>query len=244
MGNLSNIKYHSHKRNTDSEWMDDPKLDKATLQHAVDDINTVNTLLGGFKFTLQSVKKELLKYPNQTLTIVDAGCGDGEMLRYLEKHLDDKNLRFLGLDFATHSIVKARSMSLGLSRLSFSVSDILKIDPNTIPCDVLISSLTMHHFDDDEIVAFLSKFREITTKTIIINDLHRHRLAFLFFKYLSPIFIKHDISKHDGLISIASGFKVRDFKKYAAAIGSISDRWTWKWSFRFIWIIPIDERKN
>jgi hypothetical protein len=102
----------------------------------------------------------------------------------------------------------------------------------------------MHHFDDAEIVSFLSKFKQITTKSIIINDLHRHRIAFLFFKYISPIFIKHEISKHDGLISIASGFKGRDFKKYAAAIGTKNDRWTWKWSFRFIWIIPIDERKN
>jgi SAM-dependent methyltransferase len=244
MGNLSDIKYASHKRNTDSEWMDDPELDKKTLQHAVDDINTVNSLLGGFKFMLRAVKKEISKYPNQKLTIVDAGCGDGEMLRYLEKQLDHKNISFLGLDFAAYSILKARDMSVGLSRLSFRESDILKIDPKEIPCDILISSLTLHHFDDEEIVNFLSKFIEITTKSIIINDLHRHRLAFLFFKYLSPIFIKHDISKHDGLISIASGFKVKDFKKYAAAIGTTSDRWTWKWSFRFIWIIPIDERKN
>lgn len=244
MGNLSNIKYDSHKRNNDPEWMDDPKLDEVTLQNAVDDINTVNNLLGGFKFMLQAVKKEVSKYPDQALVIVDAGCGDGEMLRYLEAHLNRENISFLGLDFAARSIEKARHKSKGLSRLSFRESDILQINPAELQCDILISSLTMHHFDDEEIVSFLSKFKEITTKCIIINDLHRHRIAFLFFKYISPIFIKHEISKHDGLISIASGFKGRDFKKYAAAIGITNDRWTWKWSFRFIWIIPIDERKN
>jgi SAM-dependent methyltransferase len=244
MGNLSNIKYDSHKRNNDPEWMDDPKLDEVTLQNAVDDINTVNNLLGGFKFMLQAVKKEVSKYPDQALVIVDAGCGDGEMLRYLEAHLNRENISFLGLDFAARSIDKARHKSKGLSRLSFRESDILQINPAELQCDILISSLTMHHFDDEEIVSFLSKFKEITTKCIIINDLHRHRIAFLFFKYISPIFIKHEISKHDGLISIASGFKGRDFKKYAAAIGITNDRWTWKWSFRFIWIIPIDERKN
>jgi SAM-dependent methyltransferase len=244
MGNLSNIKYVSDARNTDPEWMDDPALDEVTLQNAVDDINIVNKLLGGFKFMLDAVEKEIAKYPNQELTIVDAGCGDGEMLRYLEKHLKNEKLSFLGLDFAARSIEKARSKSEGLSRLRFRESDILKINPSELKCDILISCLTMHHFSDKEIVEFLTKFRELTTKSIIINDLHRHRLAFLFFKYLSPIFIKHEISKHDGLISIASGFKVSDFKKYAAAMGITNDRWTWKWSFRFIWMIPIDERKN
>ncbi|MFT6799935.1 MAG: 2-polyprenyl-3-methyl-5-hydroxy-6-metoxy-1,4-benzoquinol methylase [Nonlabens sp.] len=244
MGNLSSITYESHRRNTDPEWMDDPKLDEVTLQHAVDDINTVNNLLGGFKFMLQAVKKEVSKHPDQALVIVDAGCGDGEMLRYLEAHLIREDISFLGLDFAARSIEKACDKSKGLSRLSFRERDILQINPSELQCDILISSLTMHHFDDAEIVSFLSKFKQITTKSIIINDLHRHRIAFLFFKYISPIFIKHEISKHDGLISIASGFKGRDFKKYAAAIGTKNDRWTWKWSFRFIWIIPIDERKN
>lgn len=239
MGNLSNIKYRSNHRNTDPEWMDDPNLDQVTLQHAVDDINTVNRLLHGFHFTLKAVKKELQKHPNKALTIVDAGCGDGEMLRYLEKNLKQENVSFLGLDFAARSIEKARLKSKGLLRLRFRESDILKIHPADLKCDILISSLTMHHFNDSEIVTFLTKFKEITSKTIIINDLHRHRLAFLFFKYLSPIFIKHEISKHDGLISIASGFKARDFKKYATAIGTNNDRWTWKWSFRFIWIIPV-----
>ncbi|PPK95521.1 methyltransferase family protein [Nonlabens xylanidelens] len=239
MGNLSNIKYRPNHRNTDPEWMDDPNLDQVTLQHAVDDINTVNRLLNGFNFTLKAIKKELQKYPNKALTIVDAGCGDGEMLRFLEKNLKQENISFLGLDFAARSIEKARLKSEGLSRLRFRESDILKINPSDLKCDILISSLTMHHFDDNEIVTFLTKFKEITSKSIIINDLHRHKLAFLFFKYLSPIFIRHEISKHDGLISIASGFKVRDFKKYAKAIGVKNDRLTWKWSFRYIWIILV-----
>lgn len=244
MGNLFNIQYHSHKRNTQPELMDDPALDLSILQRAVDDINHVNRVLGGFKFTLNAIKKELENYLDQPITIVDAGCGDGEMLRYLDDHLDHSQLTFIGLDFAAGSIEKAIIKSKGRSRLRFRESDILQLDPTSIQCDILISSLTMHHFNDEEIINFLVKFKEITTKCIIINDLHRHRLPFLFFKYFSALILKHEISRHDGLISIASGFKPRDFKKYALAARIKNDRWTWKWSFRFIWIIRIDECKN
>lgn len=234
--------YSSQQRNTDPELMDDPNLDEVILQHAVDDINTVNKLLQGFKFTLNAVQQVMTQFPDQPLVIADAGCGDGEMLRYLERNLPDPRLRFLGWDIAPKSIKKARLKSEGLSRISFRESDILKTPVAELQCDILLSTLTMHHFSDPQIVEFLIKYRAITSKMIIINDLHRHRLAFLFFKYLSPIFIRHEISKHDGLISIASGFKKSDFKAYAKAAGIHNDLLQWKWSFRYIWMIPTYER--
>lgn len=224
--------------------MDDPALDPKILDAAVADINKVNRLLGGFHFTLGAVKKELQRMQQPEITIVDAGCGDGAILRYLATRITDPRVVFLGLDFSARSIENARKASRGLERLRFRESDILTINPTSINCDILISSLTMHHFSDEEIVNWLAKFKQITTTSIIINDLHRHRLAYLLFKYLGPLLVKHKISRHDGLISIASGFKRADFKKYARAIGCSSDRLEWKWSFRYLWTIHIDACKN
>lgn len=220
--------------------MDDPELDPDTLQLAVNDINTINTVLGGFRFTLNEVRKVVAQFPNEDLVICDAGCGDGEMLRYLNRHIKDDRVTFLGVDFSANSIQRGREMSEGLNRVRFRESDILK-DQN-LKCDILISSLTMHHFSDHEIINLLKKFKHIATKYIIINDLHRHRVAYTFFKLLSPIFIRNKISRHDGLISIASGFKRSDFEKYARAAGVKNDQVKWKWSFRYLWIIPTYER--
>lgn len=233
--------YKSTERNCQPEWMDDPAIDAVTLQNAVDEINKLNALLGGFKFTLNAVKKLIHKYPDKPLTIVDAGCGDGEMLRYLEKHLKSEQLTFIGLDLSAQSILKAREKSKGRSRISFVQHDILNLNAQSFSCDILTSTLTMHHFNDKEIVTFLKKFIEITSIALVINDLHRNRLAYMFFKFFSPIFIEHKIAKNDGLISIAAAFKRSDFKKYANAIGIKNDLVNWKWSFRFIWIIPANE---
>ncbi|EAS19744.1 hypothetical protein BBFL7_00290 [Flavobacteria bacterium BBFL7] len=236
--------YKDQERNTDPEWMDDPNLDEQTLQNAVNDINRINKWLGGFKFTLKAVQKELKKINKSTITIVDAGCGDGEMLRYLSNHLNDSRVEFLGLDFSTNSIQKGIEKSKGYDNIRFRESDILKINATDINCDILISTLTMHHFNDTEIINFLKKFKEITTHTIIINDLHRSRVAFILFQLVCLIFIRNEISKHDGLISIASGFKRANFKRYAQLIPFKNDSIQWKWSFRFIWLIPVYECKN
>lgn len=236
--------YIDHKRNSDPEWMDDPNLDEQTLQNAVDDINKINKWLGGFHFTLQAIQKELKKINKSTITIVDAGCGDGEMLRYLSSHIGDSRVQFLGLDFSANSINKGRLKSMEFKDIRFRESDILQINASDIECDILISTLTMHHFSDSEIINFLKKFKEITTHSIIINDLHRSRIAFILFQLVCLIFIRNEISKHDGLISIASGFKRADFKRYAQLIPFINDSIQWKWSFRFIWLIPVYECKN
>ncbi len=233
--------YHKQYRNCQPEWMDDPHIDPHVLQNAVDDITKLNHLLGGFTFTLQAIHKIIARHPNKPLTIVDAGCGDGAMLRYLEKHIAGDHVTFIGIDLSAQSIAAARAKSAGLSRVRFRVSDILTIDTTTFSCDILTSTLTMHHFLDDQIVTFLQKFKQMASKAIIINDLHRSWVAYTFFKYFSPIFIKHEISRHDGLISIAAGFKKADFKRYSKAIGVHNDLILWKWSFRYIWIIPTHE---
>lgn len=229
--------YKDSHRNTQPELMDDPNINPEVLDRAVEDINRVNTLLGGFKFTLNEVKKHL--NTDQPLRIVDFGCGDGAMLRYLAKHLPQSNLEFIGIDLSPRSIVQAIEKSSDDERLRFRESDITTIHPDQLQADILITTLTLHHFSDDQIVKLLKKFKEITTTVIIINDLHRNKLAFLFFKWFSPIFRMHEISIHDGLISIASGFKATDFKTYASKAGITNHSLKWKWSYRYIWTINI-----
>ncbi|WP_124980435.1 methyltransferase domain-containing protein [Nonlabens xiamenensis] len=238
------MSYRKDLRSKEEEWMDHPGINPRELQAAVDDINTINSLLQGFKFTLNAVKELLAQYPKVPLHIVDVGCGDGAMLRYLHQHLDDERLSFTGLDIAAASIEQARRMSPRDARLRFRESDIHQLREEHLGCDIMISSLTMHHFDEEQILSFLAQFKRLTSKAIIINDLHRHAVAYYLFKYLSPIFIRNEISRHDGLVSIASGFKKADFKRYADFLNCTTDRLTWKWSFRYIWIIPIDGCKD
>lgn len=229
--------YNDKHRNTDPELMDDPTIDPLILDQAVADINKVNTLLGGFKFTLNEVKQYI--HGDDLLRIVDFGCGDGAMLRYLACHLPQSNLEFIGIDLSPRSIAQAIEKSKDDKRLSFRESDITTIHPDDLQADILITTLTLHHFSDDQIVGLLKTFKKLTSTAIIINDLHRNRLAFQFFKWFSPIFRLHKISIHDGLISIASGFKSADFKQYAQEAGISNDRLKWKWSFRYIWTITI-----
>lgn len=224
--------------------MDDPHLDHATLDSAVSDINKCNRYLGGFKFTKQAVLNIISKDPNKQWKIIDLGCSDGSMLRYLKDQLPEYDLDLLGLDLSARSIENASVKSDGYEGIRFRESDIFKTPLPELKCDILLVTLTLHHFPEREMIRFLERFLQMASVAVIVNDLHRSPIAYGFFKLFSPIFIGNEISIHDGLISIASGFRRADFKRYARTLGIKNDRLEWKWSFRYIWILPIDERKN
>jgi 2-polyprenyl-3-methyl-5-hydroxy-6-metoxy-1,4-benzoquinol methylase len=64
------------------EIMDDFLLEGEELREALDKIAKINQLLGGNKLTIEGLKKILPKSDtNVEITIVDVGCGNGDMLR-------------------------------------------------------------------------------------------------------------------------------------------------------------------
>ncbi|MEQ3655942.1 MAG: methyltransferase domain-containing protein [Dokdonia sp.] len=222
------------------ERMDDPALAQEELALALADIAKVNTLLGGYHITLDGIKKLMQTKPDKTdWTIVDVGCGDGQVLRYLAKALASyqDHFRFVGVDINPKSIAMARHKSDGLSHVSFEVLDILQITNDQLKADILVCNLTMHHFDDTQIVTFLKVFYQLAGVGVVINDLERSPVAYQLFRLFSRIFMKSDIARYDGKISIARGFKREELHQFASLANFKNYSIRWKWAFRFLWVI-------
>lgn len=228
------IGFHKDKRNTEREWMDDPATSPQDLAYAVRDINKVNGLLGGYAFTYRAVLKLLKQRPiNSRTTIVDMGCSDGDILRWLAARLPEENLRFIGIDVAEKSIIAARDRTQD-SRISYQVLDIHDATPAVLDCDILLCTLTLHHFDDREVVRLLRSFVRIAGTAVVINDLHRHIVAYRLFQGLSRLLSFAPISIHDGLVSIASGFTRSGLKIFLQKADITRYEISWKWSFRYL----------
>jgi len=101
--------------------------------------------------------------------------------------------------------------------------------------DVLLATLFLHHFNKDELVRFLSKSLTNAKLGIVVNDLHRHKLAYFLFLALS-VFIKNRMVVEDGLTSISRAFKRKDLENISRKI-NVKPQISWKWAFRFQWII-------
>src|SRR6478752_2589264 len=92
---------NTQHRTNNPEIMDDFELEGEVLEKALDKIAQINQLLGGNQLTMKGVEKLLQKVSSARLiTIVDVGCGNGDMLRKLADFGNryDLNLELIGVD--------------------------------------------------------------------------------------------------------------------------------------------------
>ncbi|ARS41173.1 methyltransferase [Sphingobacteriaceae bacterium GW460-11-11-14-LB5] len=227
-------------RSTAPEIMDDFAMEGEVLRDALDKIASINQLLGGNKVTLDGVKTLINGKPlDQVIRITDIGCGNGDMLRTLADYANKQGLHFIlkGIDANKFTISHAQSLSENYPNITYACSDIFDDLSKTEPCDIMLCTLTLHHFKDEEIIDLLENFKRSAAIGIVINDLQRSAVAYYLFKALCYVFRLNDMSREDGLISILRGFKSADLLKYSKQLNLKSSSIKWKWAFRYQWII-------
>jgi SAM-dependent methyltransferase len=222
------------------ESMDDFSLDNEGLIIALDDIAKINQLLGGNAVSLDGVKK-LIKNrpPNQTITIMDFGCGNGDMLRMLANYGKSKNLNFnlIGIDANAAAIKHAEKCSEKFDNISYLAQDIFLVDFSKYNIDIALITLTLHHFKDEEILDLMKVIFNLVKNGIIVNDLQRSKIAYRLFQTIIFVFRLEKMTANDGLVSILRGFKRPDLERFSKKLGFIKYSISWKWAFRFQWII-------
>ncbi|WP_316845679.1 methyltransferase domain-containing protein [Pedobacter psychrodurus] len=227
-------------RSTAPEIMDDFAMEGEILRDALDKIASINQLLGGNKVTLDGIKSLIDSKPKQeVIRITDIGCGNGDMLRTLADYAKSQGLHFIlkGIDANSFTIKHAESLSTSYPNISYSCSDIFQDLNKDEPCDIMLCTLTLHHFKDEEIIDLLENIKKSAKMGIVINDLQRSALAYRLFQALCYVFRLNDMSREDGLVSILRGFKRADLIKYSKQLNLKSGSIKWKWAFRYQWII-------
>jgi len=228
-------------RSDAEEIMDDFALEGNVLSEALDKIAGINRFLGGNKITIEGLAW-LLKRSQQTseISILDVGCGNGDMLRTLADYGAKKGLKFklVGMDANAFTIDYARKLSTDYNNIQYVCADIFNELKQARKYDVILCTLTLHHFKDDEILSLLTGFRKQASMGIVINDLHRSKLAYYLFIAVCKVFKLNAMSKADGLVSILRGFKMNEMRNYADELNIENYILRWRWAFRYQWIIP------
>ncbi len=225
-------------RSSEKEIMDDFDMTGELLIKTLDQIAKINTLLGGNALTLDGVKKLIKQQSKDTIiTIVDLGCGNGDMLRSIAKYGRKYNYNFqlIGIDANGCTLEYAKKLSEKYPEIQYVKQDIMSDEFRKSSYDIVLSTLFLHHFSDRDIETMLTMLEKQTKIGVIINDLHRHKLAYYLFKMIT-VFISNRMVKNDGLISILRGFKKHELSQFAAKLKGKSNI-TWKWAFRYQWII-------
>jgi len=229
----------STKYRTDKEeLMDDFSIGGDLLRDTLDKLENINRWLGGNLMTVKALKKVLKNHPKeQELTIADIGCGHGDILRDVAKfgRKNGYKMKLIGMDANPTAIAYANELSTEFSELSFKTEDIFSEEFKNRKFDVVLATLFLHHFKEEQLVSFLENTLKQTKIAVVVNDLHRHKLAYYLFMLLS-VFIKNNMIIEDGLTSVLRGFKRNDLVRISKKL-KVKSQVSWKWAFRFQWIL-------
>ena len=228
-------------RSSEIEIMDDFTMEGILIRDTLDKIEIINRFLGGNTVTIKGLKNLIKNQSkNKTITIVDLGCGNGDILRDVAKFGRKNNYSFklIGIDANLAAINYAKELSKEYSELSFKTIDILSEDFKKESYDIVLCTLFLHHFKNEELISFLKTTIEKATIGVVVNDLHRHKLAYYLFKLIG-FFIKNKMVRQDGLTSVLRAFKRKDLENIAKEI-KVHFSIQWKWAFRYLWILKKD----
>ncbi|SNS95252.1 Methyltransferase domain-containing protein [Ekhidna lutea] len=222
------LKYRSDQ----FEIMDDLTVSGEVVNQTLRELNTINKRLGGNKISVSAFKK-LAKSNN--IILADLGCGGGDIMEEMASWSRKKGLKasFLGIDANPHIVEYAQENTSRYPEISYRAINIFSDEFKELKFDIIHCCLFIHHFTTDELIDLFKQFKKQARIGVIINDLHRHPLAYWSISLLTSLFSKSIMVKNDAAISVSRGFKKEELLHILREAGINEFQLIWKWAFRW-----------
>lgn len=218
------------------EKMDQPDVAPEQTRQALRELEVINKRLGGYHVILNAFQK--FKWNSQQVSIVDLGCGGGDMLRAISRWAEknNKRVKLTGVDWNPVMTKFAKKNSAKYPEIDFKTMNVFDDELIKLKADITMNSLFCHHFDNAELVQLIKRMYQLASRAVIINDLHRHWFAYYSIKALTALFSKTCLVKYDGPLSVARSLTKKEWENILAAAGikSYSLKWMWAWRWQII----------
>jgi ubiquinone/menaquinone biosynthesis C-methylase UbiE len=191
------------QRSEQSELMDDLKRPDREFDQAYRELEVINRRLGG----IRAIERVL---PDRSgllmLDVAAGGCDVSEaLLKKREARIVTLDINPKGFRFARRSWpVIGNAMDLPFPDRTF---------------DVVMASLFFHHLSNDQCVQALANMWRVSQKLVIVNDLHRHPVAYFSIRMLTQQFSQSPMVRHDGPVSVLRAFKPHELLQFAKRAG-------------------------
>jgi SAM-dependent methyltransferase len=228
-------------RATDPELLDQPDVSRSDLYLNLAELDSINRILGGHKTTIAGLR-HFLKGANRPISVLDIGCGGGDTLLAVYQWGREENITFYlyGVDLLPDAIAYARETLQGVPRKKLWAQDFHQLPDVADQYDVVISSLFCHHLYGEELRALLRKMLTLSRLGILINDLHRHPLAYYSIRMLTALFSRSHLVRNDAALSVRKGFRRDEWEELLCELGWGAYNVEWQWAFRHL--ITVDKQ--
>ncbi len=224
------------QRSTAPEYMDDASAVGDDVLAALTEIAYVNRFLGGARTTRHALRRCVGPQPGQSLSLLDLGTGAADIpiaiVRWARARALD--VRIDAVDFNPAICALARDNVAAYPEITIHEADVLALPFAPESFDYAHCAMFLHHFPQAEAAHIFRIMYRFCRKGFIVNDLHRHRMAFYAITCLARLLSRSPMFQHDAPVSVLRGFRRQDFAELAR--WSDIDNLTIKrlWPFRFM----------
>ncbi len=240
---------HAHHQATDlsrrqrrPEIMDAPDLPAARLAETLKGLRRVNAVTQSSRLMWPDLVTAAKRNPGQRLRVLDVACGGGDVLITLWHWCAKASLdvELAGCDASDEAVAYAREAAgRAGARVTFFE---LKVARDALPdgYHMIMSTLFLHHLDEDDAVAFLREAAAKTRDRLVIQDIVRSRLSYWFARVGTRLLLLNDICRLDGRTSVEGAFTRKEAAQLAKAAGLHDAEVVPRFPFRYLirWVKP------
>lgn len=220
--------------------MDDFSVRDERLQAALRDLAWINRWLGGHAAPTPVLLPLLHRYDR--LRVLDLATGGADYPAFLVRLGARHGCRVevTGLDANPATVDYARQrLDRGLSpalraQVTLTTGDALGLAYADDAFDVTTAALFLHHLYGAEAVQLLREMDRVSRLGLIVNDLHRHGLAYVGIWALSRLLGLAPMVQHDAPLSVRRGFRRSELLTLARKAGCTPVSIRWRWAFRWV----------
>jgi len=224
-------------RRVEPELMDAPELDRARHLDALEALGRVNavSLAAGRVWTEVD---RLARAGKRPVRVLDVACGGGDVLLSLARRARRRSIdiELHGCDVSGVALERARFRGGDALGVSFVERDVLSDDlPRGF--DVVCCSLFLHHLQHGQAVRLLMAMAASTDGVLLVQDLRRTRVGYLFAWAGLGVLTSSDVARHDGLVSVAAALTLVEVQRLCddAGLRGASVRRCWPQRFLVRW---------
>ncbi|WP_310502717.1 methyltransferase domain-containing protein [Paenibacillus qinlingensis] len=231
------------QRAVQHELMDDFSSGGPELRQALQHLRLLNRIFGAAGPTLFGFKRLWLQAGKpRTLSILDVGSGSGDINRHLLRWADDNGvaLSITLVDITEEACEEARELFRSEPRVRVMRSSLFELPENG--ADITTSTQFVHHFNNNELPQVVGCLLKASRLGVVINDIHRHWIAWAAVWVTAHLISSNRYIRNDGPLSVAKGFRARDWMFLRNALGISDMLVSWRPLFRYAVVIEKREQ--
>ncbi len=203
---------------SEPELMDRPDASREELEAALRSLRGLNRYFGSYHIVSHFIPRWIRRGDRRR--VLDLATGSADIPRLVADHARrvGAEVEIVAVDFQSATVETAQRLSAQYPEIACVCADVLTFrEPE--PFDIVICSLALHHFTDEDAVRLLQRCRELSRGHVLVSDLRRGLLAKVGVYLLTALVFRDRMTREDGRVSAQRSFTFDELRALARRAG-------------------------